>query len=75
MTEEKKKIGFFTDSEGNPSSMRLMYTMGAFCILGVWTLVSIVNMQMTAIGYEHAALLGVCFSGKVGQSFMEKKKV
>ena len=72
-TPTKKKVGFFTDNNGNKSSTRLITFIGALCIFGIWTFVSIYNREMTAIGYEHAALLGVLIAGKSGQTFLEKK--
>lgn len=73
MTEEKKKVGFFTDSEGNKSSTRLISFIGAICIIGVWTLVSLKGMKVEPFGYELAALLAVFVGGKVGGAFMEKR--
>ncbi len=71
--EEKKEVGFFTDSEGNKSSMRIISFIGSFLILGVWTIVSLKNMEMTPMGYEHASLLLVLIGGKAGQAFLERR--
>ena len=74
MTAKKKKVGFFTDSDGNPSSMRLMSNIGFFLIMGVWTMASVKIQAMAPMGYEHVALLAVCFGGKAGQALVEKMK-
>lgn len=74
MATPTKKVGFFTDNKGNKSSMRLMSVVGFFLIMGVWTIASIKIGKMAPMGYEHVALLAVCFGGKGGQALIERMK-
>lgn len=73
-TSTKAKVGFFTDSKGNKSSMRIISFIGSFMILGVWTMASIKLRVMAPIGYEHVMLLAVLIGGKAGQTIVEKMK-
>ncbi len=75
MAEIKEKVvGFFTDSDGNRSSMRFISLIGSFIILGVWAIVSLKDMKIAEMGYEHTSLLLVLIGGKAGQSFVEGRK-
>lgn len=73
-TSTKAKVGFFTDDKGNKSSMRIISFIGSLMILGVWTVVSLIDMKMTPIGYEHVMLLAVLVGGKAGQTIVERMK-
>jgi len=74
MSEEIRKTGFFTDENGNKSSMRLMSFIGFISIIGVFVGASIAKKMMVPIGYEHVLLLLTCLAPKTVQSYIEKMK-
>lgn len=73
--------GYLTDSDGSPSSYRLMMILGVFLILGVWAFVCIygavhppagaTGLVIADIPWNLVTIIGLLLAGKVAQKWKE----
>ncbi len=61
------------DNDGNTSSMRIVWVISVLTIIGVWAVVSLKNNQMQSFSVGDAVFIGMLFSGKVGQKYIESR--
>ncbi len=64
----------FEDSEGNASSMNLVWFFSLLTIVGMWIFLSILTGQLQHVTGGDALWFTSLFSGKLVQNFYEKKK-
>jgi len=64
----------FEDSEGNASSMNLVWFFSLLTIVGMWIFLSILTGELQHVTGGDALWFTSLFSGKLVQNFYEKKK-
>ncbi len=64
----------FEDSEGNASSMNLVWLLSLITIVGTWILLSIKTGTLQHVTGGDALWFTTLFSGKIVQNFYEKKR-
>jgi len=75
------KPGFTTESDGSPSSYRLMMLIGVFVIIGIWAFTNIYSVmhpregatsfEMIDFTVNALGVIGLLIGGKVFQKFKE----
>lgn len=63
--------GFLHDTDGGLSSMRLVFLVIAFMIVGVWGYVCVSKEQLVDFPSGVVWVLGSCLFGKVSQKVVE----
>jgi hypothetical protein len=66
--------GIFEDSEGNGSSMNLVWFLSLITIVGTWILLSLKTGTLQHVTGGDALWFTSLFSGKIVQNFYENKK-
>ncbi len=64
----------FEDENNIPSSMRIVYSIAIFTIIGTWAYISICNHQLLAFDPTQVSLIAIFLGAKIGQKHFETKE-
>jgi len=62
----------FKDTDGNTSSMRIVWTVSVLTLVFTWAYISISTKHLQAFTMGDAAWFAALFAGKVGQAYVER---
>lgn len=65
----------FSDTKGNPSSMRFLCAFVVVDFMTVWTIVSLRTDSLAPISFDQCGLIASAMLGKAVQSFAENRPV
>ena len=64
----------FEDENNVPSSMRVVYIISIFTIIGTWAYISICARQLLAFDPTQVSVIAILLGAKIGQKHFEVKE-